>query len=95
VSLKNHLDGKTGSKRYTIIIRLREGGIRMFIVSLLAGIGLLIFAFYGLKGKNTENVQNKIVKIGFILLGIVLVYAGIIDIISMFTDPAGYIEQRR
>ncbi|RIW38464.1 hypothetical protein D3H55_02705 [Bacillus salacetis] len=67
----------------------------MFIVSLLAGIALLIFAFAGLKGKDTENVQNKIVKIGFVLLGIFLIYVGIIDIISIFTDPSGYFEQRR
>ena len=67
----------------------------MFIVSLLAGIALLIFAFIGLKEKDQDNIQNKIVKIGFILLGAFLVYIGIMDVISMFTDPAGYIEQRR
>jgi hypothetical protein len=67
----------------------------VFIVPLLAGTALLIFAFVGLKNKDADNVQHKIVKIGFILLGIFLVYVGIIDIISMFTDPSGYIEQRR
>jgi hypothetical protein len=67
----------------------------VFIVPLLAGAALLIFAFVGLKNKDADNVQHKIVKIGFILLGIFLVYVGIIDIISMFTDPSGYIEQRR
>jgi ammonia channel protein AmtB len=67
----------------------------MFIVSLLAGIALLIFAFVGLKDKGEDNVQNKIVKIGFILLGAFLLYVGIIDTISLFTDPSGYLEKRR
>ncbi|MGF2615893.1 hypothetical protein FZC84_07405 [Rossellomorea vietnamensis] len=67
----------------------------MFIVPLLAGLALLIFAFAGLKDKDADNVQNKIVKIGFILLGLFLVYVGIIDSISLFADPSGYIEQRR
>jgi predicted transporter len=68
---------------------------RMFTVSLLAGLSLLIFAFVGLKDKDTDNVQNKIVKFGFILLGAFLIYVGIIDSISLFTDPKEYIEQRR
>ncbi|WP_456271329.1 hypothetical protein [Bacillus sp. AK031] len=67
----------------------------MFVVSLLAGLALLIFAFAGLKDKDADNVQHKIVKIGFILLGAFLIYVGIIDSISMFTDPKEYIEQRR
>ncbi|MGM0844738.1 MAG: hypothetical protein ACQEUT_07145 [Bacillota bacterium] len=66
----------------------------MFIVPLLAGLALLIFAFVGLKDKDADNVQNKIVKIGFILLGLFLIYVGVIDIISLFTDPSGYLEQR-
>ncbi|WP_409253948.1 hypothetical protein V1502_08635 [Bacillus sp. SCS-153A] len=67
----------------------------MFIVSLLAGIALLVFAFVGMKGKDQDNIQNKIVKIGFILLGAFLVYVGVIIVISLFTDPSSYIEQRR
>ncbi|TYR77295.1 hypothetical protein FZC79_00275 [Rossellomorea vietnamensis] len=67
----------------------------MFIVPLLAGLALLIFAFAGLKGKDADNVQNKIVKIRFILLGLFLIYVGIMDSISLLTDPSGYIEQRR
>ncbi|WP_421384908.1 hypothetical protein ACOJQI_09095 [Bacillus salacetis] len=67
----------------------------MFIVSILAGLSLLIFALVGLRDKGEDNIQNKIVKIGFILLGAFLLYVGIIDTISLFTDPSGYLEQRR
>ena len=64
----------------------------MFIFTLLFGLCLLFFPLQGIKNFKNEKSSHKIIRVIFLGLSLVLITAGVIDLIDFINQPGDYIQ---
>ncbi|QAS51817.1 hypothetical protein HLI_05995 [Halobacillus litoralis] len=61
-----------------------------FIFTLLFGLCILFFPLQGIKHFKTEKTSHKVIRLIFIGLALVLITAGVIDLIGFINYPSAY-----
>ncbi|GEN52232.1 hypothetical protein [Halobacillus faecis] len=64
----------------------------IFIFTILFGLCLLFFPLQGIKDFKNEKLSYKVIRLIFFGLALVLITAGVIDVIGWINNPGDYFE---